>query len=88
MLIRQAQQIMLAISSYLINLLSITSNAYCKMLRFKAYIDTLKKYLSGILDYTEVTYIIFLCFKQLESISYIIKWDPTIFRWSIATPAD
>ena len=54
MLISQAQQSMLAISSYLINLLFNTGNAYNKTLRLKAYSDTLKKHLYGILDYAEV----------------------------------
>ena len=40
----QAQQIVLAISSYLINLLFNTGDAYCKTLRLKAYSDTLKKH--------------------------------------------
>ena len=48
MLTSQAWQIVLAISSYLINLLSITGDAYCKTLRLNAYGDTLKKHLSGI----------------------------------------
>ena len=52
----QAQQNMLAISSYLINLLFNTGNAYCKTLRLKAYSDTLKKHLYGILDYAEVEF--------------------------------
>ena len=54
----QGQQIMLAISSYLINLLFNTDNAYCKILRLKAYSDTLKKkkYLYGILDYTKIEF--------------------------------
>ena len=56
MLTSQAQQTMLAISSYLINLLFITGDAYCKTLRLKAYSDTLKKYLYGILDYVEVKF--------------------------------
>ena len=54
MLTSQAQQTVLAISSYLINLLLNTSNAYFKMLRLKTYSDTLKKDLYGILDYAEV----------------------------------
>ena len=54
MLTSQAQQTVLAISSYLINLLFKTGDAYCKMLRLNAYSDTLKKHLYGILDYTEV----------------------------------
>ena len=48
---------MLAISSYLINLLFNTGDTYCKMLRLKAYSDTLKKHLYGILDYAEVEFI-------------------------------
>ena len=39
----QAQEIVLAILSYLINLLSITSDADFKTLRLKAYSDTLKR---------------------------------------------
>ena len=54
MLISQVQQTVQAISSYLVNLLSITGDAYCKTLSFKPYNDTLKKHLSSILDYTEV----------------------------------
>ena len=42
MLTSQAQQTVLAILSYLINLLSITGDAYHKMIRLKAYSDTLK----------------------------------------------
>ena len=45
---------MLAISSYLIKLPSITDDAYYKILKLKAYSDTLKKHLSSILDYAEV----------------------------------
>ena len=45
---------MLEISRYLINLLFNTGNAYCKTLRRKAYSDTLKKHLYGILEYAEV----------------------------------
>ena len=56
MLISQAQQTVLAISSYLINLLYITGNAYYKILRLKAYSDTLKKYLSSILDSAKVEF--------------------------------
>ena len=56
MLTNQAQKTMLAISSYLIKLLSITGDAYCKTLRVKAFSDTLKKHLSGILDYAEVKF--------------------------------
>ena len=52
----QAQQTVVAISSYLINLLYYTGNAYCKTFRLKAYSDTLKKLLYGILDYTEVEF--------------------------------
>ena len=44
----QAQQTMLAISSYLITLLFKTADTYHKMLSLKAYSDTLKKYLYGI----------------------------------------
>ena len=54
MLTSQAQKTMLAISSYLINPLFNTGNAYCKTLRLEAYSDTLKKYLYGILDDTKV----------------------------------
>ena len=49
----QAQQTVLAFLSYLINLLSITSDTDWKMLRLKIYSATLKKHLSGILDYTK-----------------------------------
>ena len=56
MLISQAQQTLLAISSYLINLLLNTSDAYRKMLRLKAFSDTLKKDLYSILDYTKVQF--------------------------------
>ena len=54
MLTSQAQLTMLAISRYLINLLSITGDVYCKMLRPKPYSAALKKYLFGILDYAKV----------------------------------
>ena len=57
MLTSQAQQTVLAISSYLINPLLNTGNAYHKMLRLKAYSDTLEKYLYDILDYTEVKFL-------------------------------
>ena len=57
MLTSQAEQTVLAISSYLINLLLNTGNAYCKTLRLKAYSDTLKKHLYGILDYAEVEFL-------------------------------
>ena len=73
MLISQAQQTMLAISSYLINLLFITGDAYCKTLRLKAYSDTLKKYLYGILDYAEVNSFILPCFEQLASIAISVS---------------
>ena len=53
----QAQQTVLVISSYLINLLFNTGSAYCKTLMLKAYSDTLKKHLYGILDYTEVEFL-------------------------------
>ena len=53
MLTSQTQQTVLAISSYLINPLLNTGNAYCKTLRLKSYSDTIKKHLYGILDYTK-----------------------------------
>ena len=53
MLTSQAQKTVLAISSYLINLLFNTGYAYSKTLRLKAYSDTLKKHLYGILDYAQ-----------------------------------
>ena len=56
MLKSQAQQTVLAISSYLINLLFRISDAYHKTLRVKAYSDTLEKHLSSILDYTEMEF--------------------------------
>ena len=56
MLINQAQQTVLAISSCLINLLFNTGDAYCKTLQLKAYSDTLKKYLYGVLDYAKVEF--------------------------------
>ena len=52
----QAQQIVLVISSYLINLVFNTGDAYCKTLRLKAYSDTLKKHLYSTLDYTKVEF--------------------------------
>ena len=64
MLISQAQQIMLGILNYLINLLFNTGNAYHKTLRLKAYSDTLKKYLYSILYYTKVEF--FLSFYALS----------------------
>ena len=57
MLTSQAQQIVLSISSYLINLLFKTSNAYHKTLRLKDYSNTLKKHLYGVLDYAEVEFV-------------------------------
>ena len=57
MLTSQAQQTVLDILSYLINLLSIIGDAYCKTLRLKAHSDTLKKQLCGILDYAKVKFI-------------------------------
>ena len=54
MLTSQAQQIILAISSYLINLLSIICDIYCKTLRLKTYSDTLMKHLPSVLDYAKV----------------------------------
>ena len=57
MLTSQAQQTMLVISSYLINLLFDTGDAYCKTLKLKAYSDTLKKHLYSILDYAEVEFL-------------------------------
>ena len=50
MLTSQAEQTMLAISSYLTNLLSITRDAYKKTLRLKTYNDTRKKHFFGVLD--------------------------------------
>ena len=50
----QAKQTVLTILGYLNNLLSITTDAYCKMVKPKAYNNTLKGYLSGILDYAKV----------------------------------
>ena len=86
-LISQAQNFVVAIISYLINLLFRTGDANCKTLRLKAYSDTLKKYLSV---YWTTLWSSFLlrCFEKLESIAYISKWDPKVFRWSIATPVD
>ena len=49
MLTSQAYQTVLATSSYLINLLSITGDAYHKTLRLKAYSDPLKEHLFSIL---------------------------------------
>ena len=88
MLTSQAQKTVLAISSYFINLLYNTHNAYFKTLRLKAYTDALKKYLYGILDYTEVEFFIFPCFEKLASTAHIRNWDPTVFRWFIAMPVD
>ena len=56
LLTSQAQQTALAISRYLISLLSITGDAYNKILRLKAYSGTLKNHLSSTLDYTEVNF--------------------------------
>ena len=44
---------MLAISSYLINLISINGDAYHKTLALKAYYNNLRKHLLGILDYVK-----------------------------------
>ena len=52
----QAQQIVLVISSYLINVVFNTGDAYYKTLRLKAYSDTLKKHLYSTLDYTKVEF--------------------------------
>ena len=57
MLVSQPQQTVLAISSYLINLLFNTGNTYRKTIRLKTYSDTLKKHLYGILDYTKVDFL-------------------------------
>ena len=54
MLPGQVLKIMLAISSYLVNWLFITSNTYCKTLKLKTYSDNLKEHLSGILNYSEL----------------------------------
>ena len=51
MLTSRAQQIVLAISNYLINLLFNTGDIYSKTLRLKALSDTLNTYLYAILDY-------------------------------------
>ena len=56
MLTGQAQKTVLAISSYLINLLFNTGYAYSKTLWLKAYSDTLKEHLYGILDYAEMEF--------------------------------
>ena len=56
MLTNQAQKTVLAISEYLINLLSITGSAYYKMLGLKIQINTVKKHLSGTLDYDIVKF--------------------------------
>ena len=53
----QAQQTVLAISSYLINLLFNNDDTYHKILRLKAYGDTLKKHLYGVLDYVKVEFL-------------------------------
>ena len=47
----QAQQTVLAILSYLINVIFNTGDASLKTLRIKAYRGTLKKHLYSILDY-------------------------------------
>ena len=57
MLTSQTQQTVLAISGYMINLLFNTGNAYKKILRLKAYSDTLKKHVYDILDYTKVEFL-------------------------------
>ena len=57
MLTSQDQQAVLAVSSYLINLLFNTGDAYHKTLRLKAYSDTLKKHLYGVLEYTKVEFL-------------------------------
>ena len=56
-LISQDQQTVFAITSYLINLLSITANVYYKTLKLKAYSGTFKKHLSNISDYTAVEFL-------------------------------
>ena len=56
MLTNQAQQNVLAISNYFINLFFSIGNEYCKMLKLNAYTDTLKKHLYDVLDYTEVEF--------------------------------
>ena len=57
MLVSQAQQNVLAISNYLINLLLNIGDTYCKRPRLKTYSDTLKKHLYGILDYAKVEFL-------------------------------
>ena len=57
MLTSQDQQAVLALSSYLINLLFNTGDAYHKRLRLKDYSDTLKKHLYGVLEYTKVEFL-------------------------------
>ena len=52
----QTQQTVLDILRYSINLLFNTGNAYHKTLRIKAYRDTLKKHLVGILDCAKVEF--------------------------------
>ena len=73
MLTSQAQQTVLDISSYLIDILSITGDVCHKMLRLKTYSDTIKKHLSGILDYSEVEFIHPPLLEQFASIAYISK---------------
>ena len=74
-------------SRYLINLLSITGDAYCKTLRLKAFIDTLKKHLSSILDYAEVKFFHPPMLSATHEIAYISMWDLMVFGWSIAMTA-
>ena len=57
MLTSQTQQTVLAVSSYLINLVLNTGDAHCKTLRLKAYSDTLKKHPYRILDYAEMEFL-------------------------------
>ena len=57
MLTSQAQQTVLAISNYLINLLFNTGDLYHKTLRLKVYSDILNKYFYGILDYAKVEFL-------------------------------
>ena len=56
MLKNQAQRTVLAILSYLINLLSITGDTYHEIFRLRVNSDILKKKLSYILDYIIVEF--------------------------------
>ena len=65
----QTQQNVLAISSYVINLLFNTGNPYFKTLRLKAHSDALKKQIYVILDYAKLEFLSSHAFSSLQSLT-------------------